>query len=268
MYQKVFPSLWYLLSLTFFVSVSFCFARATNPAPTPSTGFLQNQGQWPDKDLYRVKASGFSIAFMEDGLRFLSSREIESDEEDSNSMADSDLVEVYDSEHEKLEYYVWTMRFKNCQESIKLQSKQVVARRTNFFLGNDPDKWVRQAPEFADLYYEEVWPGIDVHFYLMASGELKYDFILSPEADLSAIGIVYDGLEGLSVRVDGLLELHHPWHPVLEAAPKSWKLKDQTPVEVQYRKTGLYSYGFEVKGEVPSGETWVIDPVLQSYNFV
>lgn len=266
MYQKVFPSLWYLLSLTFFVSVSFCFARATNPAPTPSTGFLQNQGQWPDKDLYRVKASGFSIAFMEDGLRFLSSREIESDEEDSNSMADSDLVEVYDSEHEKLEYYVWTMRFKNCQESIKLQSKQVVARRTNFFLGNDPDKWVRQAPEFADLYYEEVWPGIDVHFYLMASGELKYDFILSPEADLSAIGIVYDGLEGLSVRVDGLLELHHPWHPVLEAAPKSWKLKDQTPVEVQYRKTGLYSYGFEVKGEVPSGETWVIDPVLQVWS--
>lgn len=260
MYPKAHSFLWYLLKLTIAVIASFSFAGATNPAPNPSIGFLQNQGQWPDQDLYRVNASGFSIAFMEDGLRFLSSREIESAEEVSDITPEDEL------EREVREYYVWTMRFKNCLESIKLHSKEVVARRTNFFLGNDLDKWVRQAPEFANLYYENVWPGIDVHFYLQASGELKYDFILSPEADLSAIGVVYDGLEGLSVHKDGQLELHHPWHPVLEAAPKAWKLEDQTPVKVRYRISGGNSYGFEVEGELPSGEAWVIDPVVQVWS--
>lgn len=260
MYPKTNLSLWYLLNLIFVFLASFCFAEATQSNLNPSRGFLQNQGQWPEEDLYRVNASGFSIAFMKDGLRFVSSREIESDEEDSELTAEEH------SEMEEAEYHVWTMRFKNCEESIKLESSKMVARRTNFFLGNDPDKWVRQAPEFANLYYEEVWPGIDVHFYLLASGELKYDFILSPEADLSNIEVVYAGLEGLSVRKDGQLELHHPWHPVLEAAPEAWQLEDQTPVEVRFRITGKDSYGFEVKGEVPSGVTWVIDPILQVWS--
>ncbi len=55
--------------------------------------------------------------------------------------------------------------------------------RGPFFLGNDPDNWRTKVPEYGHLFYEEVWPGIDVHFFLQENGQLKYEFELGAGAD-------------------------------------------------------------------------------------
>src|ERR1700694_3233143 len=56
---------------------------------------------------------------------------------------------------------------------------------TNYLLGNDPAKWLRNVPSWSRVKYEQVYRGIDLVFY-GSSQRLEYDFNVSPGADPSA----------------------------------------------------------------------------------
>jgi len=74
----------------------------------------------------------------------------------------------------------------------------------NYFLGNDPAKWKSEVRSFSTLRFRDVYPGIDVKYYT-ESGQLKYDFIVKPGADISRIQLKYEGAERISVKNGDLL---------------------------------------------------------------
>ncbi|RLF71697.1 MAG: hypothetical protein DRN35_01980, partial [Thermoplasmata archaeon] len=53
---------------------------------------------------------------------------------------------------------------------------------TNYFIGNDPNRWYTNIPNYREVVYHNVWDGVDVIFRL-SNGFLKYDIIISPGAD-------------------------------------------------------------------------------------
>ena len=74
---------------------------------------------------------------------------------------------------------------------------------SNYFLGNDPERWVIGARSYSRIKYEEVWPGIDIVFG-SGRGSLKYDLILAPGADPDDIRFRVDGALGIRSSGDGL----------------------------------------------------------------
>ena len=86
--------------------------------------------------------------------------------------------------------------------------------RSNYYIGNDPEKWRRDVPHFARVRFDDVYPGVDVVYYDAArersshrSRLLEYDFIVEPGADPGLIRLAFDGAEGVSIDDNGGLRL-------------------------------------------------------------
>jgi len=85
--------------------------------------------------------------------------------------------------------------------------------KSNYFLGSDPKKWRTDVANYAKVKYRDVYPGVDMVYYGNQDGQLEYDFVVAPGADLSAIKlevstgpvppltIAPDG--GLVVKIEG-----------------------------------------------------------------
>ena len=91
--------------------------------------------------------------------------------------------------------------------------------KSNYFVGNDPNKWHTDVPTYAKVRYINVYPGIDLLYYGNQEGRLEHDFVVAPGADPNAIaiglrdcdGAVPDQLSGLTVHTrNGDLTLQSP----------------------------------------------------------
>jgi len=61
--------------------------------------------------------------------------------------------------------------------------------KSNYFIGNDPQKWRTNVPTYAKVKYQGVYPGVDLVYYGNQGGQLEYDFVVAPGADPSAIAL-------------------------------------------------------------------------------
>ena len=92
------------------------------------------------------------------------------------------------------------MRFPGAKAAPAIGGSERQAALSSYFIGNDPAKWVKSAPNYARVHYRELFPGIDLAFY-GNQGRLEYDFVVAPGADPKAIRLQFDGIE--SMRLDG-----------------------------------------------------------------
>ena len=74
--------------------------------------------------------------------------------------------------------------------------------KSNFFYGNDPGSWVVGVDRYQEVWYRNLWDGVDLRYYTV-DGELKYDFIVQPGSEISDIRVRYCGAEGARINVDG-----------------------------------------------------------------
>lgn len=71
--------------------------------------------------------------------------------------------------------------------------------KTNYFRGNDPKHWQTNVANYAQVHYENIYPGINLIYY-GSHGQLEYDFVVGPGAAPNAIALNFAGAR--SLRVD------------------------------------------------------------------
>ena len=133
--------------------------------------------------------------------------------------------------------------------------------KSNYFVGNDPKKWHTNVRLFARVYYENVYPGVNLIYY-GNQRELEFDFILHPGASPRAIRLEIDGAKRL--RLDhGDLVLTSSGTIIHLKAPHIYQERNKVREEVRGR------YVIRRKNEVGFAlaaydreRTLVIDPVL------
>ena len=60
--------------------------------------------------------------------------------------------------------------------------------KSNYFFGNDPKNWRTNVPNYAKVFYKDVYPGVDLVYY-GNQGRVEYDFVVEPGGDASAIAL-------------------------------------------------------------------------------
>jgi len=65
---------------------------------------------------------------------------------------------------------------------------------SNYFIGNDPKKWRTHIPNYAQVQYKNVYPGVDLVYY-GNERQLEYDFMVAPGADPRSIALAIVGGE-------------------------------------------------------------------------
>jgi Beta-propeller repeat/Abnormal spindle-like microcephaly-assoc'd, ASPM-SPD-2-Hydin/Cep192 domain 4 len=81
---------------------------------------------------------------------------------------------------------IWGLRLLGANLNPQVVGVGELPSKSNYFIGNDKNKWQRNEPNYARIKYKEVYPGIDVVYYGNYN-QLEYDFVIAPNADPSKI---------------------------------------------------------------------------------
>jgi len=137
-----------------------------------------------------------------------------------------------------LEGHTFRVNFVGAQENVQLTPAQPYAAKHHYYQGEQPDHWASGVPLYGQLDYQSLYPGIDLRFYGVGD-HLKYDFLVAPGADPSAIALDY---EGVSPRLneDGALVIETAVRTITELAPVAYQVIDggQQPIRCEYRLEG------------------------------
>src|SRR5262249_29149916 len=93
----------------------------------------------------------------------------------------------------------------------------------NFFLGNDPGKWVSHAAAYDSVLFHGLYSGVDVRVR-EGAGQMEYDLLLQPGADLGKVVVRADGASGLALADDGSLIVQTAAGPLRQTAPVTWEV--------------------------------------------
>lgn len=91
------------------------------------------------------------------------------------------------------------MSFAGTDSAAGVSVSDPVQGRSNYFIGNDPRRWLVGIPHYAQLKYPQVYPGIDVVFH-GTEADLEFDFVVAAGADPSAISINFKGVQKVVIE--------------------------------------------------------------------
>ncbi|MGA1847749.1 MAG: SBBP repeat-containing protein [Thermoplasmatota archaeon] len=131
---------------------------------------------------------------------------------------------------------------------------------SNFFYGNDPEKWLSGVPEYEGVLYEGIYPGIDLKLGIL-DGALKYDLILEPFSDPSDIRILV--LNSRSLTSDGsCIEIETGTASFIDRDLMVF-YDDGSGIDAKFRIIDDGTFGFQLNGWDRSRRA-TIDPLVYS----
>ena len=160
-------------------------------------------------------------------------------------------------------------------ESATITGTDQLEGRVNYLIGSDATQWHTDIPTYGQVFYDEVYDGIDLVFYGNQQ-QLEYDWIVAPGADASQIGL---GISGADAAIDaggnleftvagGTVELLKPYayqmiDGVKHTVDASFVLSfQQSPLSDQSIAIGSSSTVRLQLGTYDAALSLIIDPIL------
>jgi hypothetical protein len=157
---------------------------------------------------------------------------------------------------------VVTLELLNSDRQATSEGLNVLPGKSNYFVGNQRAKWIAGIPQYGQVKFRSVYPGIDLVYYGGESG-LEYDFLLSAGADprevvfrvMGADKVELDDSGNLSLRVaGGQIDLRRP-----TIYQEIGGIRHEVPGRFILRSTD--EVGFSI-GDYDHSRALVVDPVL------
>jgi len=228
--------------------------------------FTANHGQYHDQVLYRADAGGAVIWLTQNDVFYHFTRLVP-----TADTAELPLESGRQSSErsDRLASLVVRMSLLGAQSGGNVGGQVALGSFTNYFFGDDPQGWRTNVPNYREVVYQQVYPGIDLKFK-GSFAHLEYDFIVSPLADPSQIKVQYHGVDSLSIDGSGDLIVSTAFGQLRETRPFTYQLdgEDQASLEVDYVLLSDNSFGFDLGPGYDSTLPLVIDPVLSYSGFV
>jgi hypothetical protein len=151
------------------------------------------------------------------------------------------------------------IRFIGSRPSAIPRPFERVATRTNYLIGNDARRWMTNVPNYGRIVYERLYEGVDVIYY-GTDGQLEFDFLLHPGADLKNIRIAVEGAKTLAGEE---LVIANNGTKVILRKPRVYQTKGghKRLLTASYTLDAHHQIGFAIP-IYDRSQRLVIDPVL------
>lgn len=155
-----------------------------------------------------------------------------------------------------------SMKLEGANSTPRISGEERQEARANYFIGNDPAKWIRDVETYSRVSYSGVYRGVDLVFY-GNERQLEYDFTVAPGADPREIKLRFEGAEDLELNSEGALILHTPAGAVRHDRPVAYQENNSSRLGVpaEFKRLDDGTIGFSVGAYDPT-RPLVIDPVL------
>ena len=251
------PFIFFTLFLTFFVGANL-FAQIQ---------FIENKGQWDPRVKYMSNAGDGSFFLLEKGFTIsqYNPSDVENAKGKSHEQANQKLNVNPNLNEGKIRSHSYSVEFLNAKNAQIIPEKPI-ATFNNYFIGNNKSKWAENCKIYQAVTYKDIYPGIDVRYYVDGGSNLKYDFIVHPGADVNSIAMKYTGANKINVKNKELV--------ITTSLGKSKELKPYTyqiindqreEIECRYEINGDI-VKFKIKNYSP-GKTLIIDPTQIFFSY-
>ncbi|WP_317897778.1 DUF7948 domain-containing protein [Aurantibacillus circumpalustris] len=191
-----------------------------------SIRFYENKGQITDqyknarKDiLFAGNVSGMTFYLKENGMSYQLNK-VDSwieQEVPSVSLNNVSRIEV----PERLSTYRLDINWLNSQSNCTIQKEGTKEDVINYYLEHIPNG-VTNVKAYSGITYENIYSQIDLHYYEV-KGNLKYDFLVAPNADYHQIKLQVNGAEKIILLKDGGVLFKTPLGDIKEGAPIAYQ---------------------------------------------
>jgi uncharacterized repeat protein (TIGR01451 family) len=179
------------------------------------------------------------------------------------------------TESDEMAAHVVNLQFEGANSDTSITGGNKLPGTVNYFIGNDPAQWVTNLTTYSEIVYEQLYPGIDLH-YNGTQGVLKGTYVVASGANPSQIRWSYGGVRGLRLdpAVGDLImavDTADSAQPVqlIEHTPVAWQtINDrQVTVNASYVLNEDNSVRFEL-GDYDPAYPLIVDPDLQYGTFL
>lgn len=241
--------------------------------------FIENQGQMDKEVNYYVSGRDKSFYFTSGGITIalIDRRESVVGREDIFSKGDGP-----EDKAPQPGRWIVKLDFVGADKGIAPVGLESTEAVISYFRGM-PSEWKKGLPTYTKVKYPNLWPGIDLVFS-GGAGRMKYEYVVKPGADLSAIQMSYRGASDLSITEEGRLEVSTPAGSFVDGLPKAYQMiggeRKNVPMSYTLAESGKAGetvfpadveawqtekrYGFEV-GPYDPILPLVLDPVFLVY---
>jgi hypothetical protein len=149
--------------------------------------FEANRGQAPAPVEFLARGAGYTLYLKPDGATLV----LNSARQAGGS----------DAAQRRPNRSALSMRLAGANLAASLEGVEKLRGEANYFLGNNPQSWRTHIPTFGRVSYHNIYPGVDLVYY-GHSGQLEYDFLVAPGADVRQIKLALDAKPHLTADGD------------------------------------------------------------------
>lgn len=153
--------------------------------------FIANQGQWEKEILYAAKLKNANVLITTNGLFF--------DYYNNFSLLDSNQKKITQRNGHVIE-----MNFGDSKWINNICPVEEQLAHFNYFLGNNPDKWVQNVKSYNSIVIKNVYNNIDALLSIDADNP-RYDFIVHPGANPKNIKVNFNGIDDYFIKNNNLI---------------------------------------------------------------
>ncbi|MBP7810033.1 MAG: gliding motility-associated C-terminal domain-containing protein [Bacteroidia bacterium] len=236
-----------------YIFILFCFL---SKAKTPSIVFKENKGQWPEKVLF--------------GAEFLNTKFYVNKNSFNYCVYNyEDLAKVNPRNREEksvIHGHNYEVNFIDA-DLTSFVTKNNLTEYYNYFLGNDRKKWASKVKASKTLEFKEVYNGISLNVYSNAVN-LKYDFVISPNADPNQIRLNYNYVDGIEIRNKELV-IKTSVGEIIEKEPIAYQLINGKKINIncKYDLSDNNTISFIFPNGYNKNYELVIDPVVVACSY-
>lgn len=191
---------YYILFLFFSLYSCFAFSQYYG-----SIQFIENKGQWDSKVKFMAEVPAGAIFIHNDGFTVLQ-HEPRAWETAIEKVLGHLKHEPTDERDigTNVKSHAYRVDFLNASAQTQIIPDKPLDSYNNYFKGDDPSKWAANCRIYQAVTVKNLYPHVDIRYY-SENGQIKYDLIANPGADISKIALKYNGIEKLQVKNKQLL---------------------------------------------------------------
>ncbi|MBX2966379.1 MAG: gliding motility-associated C-terminal domain-containing protein [Cyclobacteriaceae bacterium] len=200
-------------------------------AQSPALKFIENKNQWSGNVDFAARTPGGKVTFSPGQFSVYLFEE--SGHEHGNDHAHGSIDEAVGKEviHEETNAHLVRINFPGANTSSKPIGSIKANEYYNFFIGNDRLKWASRASAYYNIVYPDIYEGIDLRVSSVDKN-LKYDFIVKPDAYADAVRIEIEGADNLYLD-NGNLFIETSVGHLIEKKPFTYQVIEGVMCEVK-----------------------------------
>jgi hypothetical protein len=225
--------------------------------------FTENRGQLNNKVRFYEQGGGVWFSDSSVWFEFRDERSINS-QLSSNIDPESIMVtNDWRTMNRKYKSIVLKQEFIDSNQVQPIGKKQL-DWNNNYFYGNDSKKWYTNVPNYAEIYYENLYDGIDLRYYTDESG-LKYDLIVHPGVNPEQIKIKWKGAERLDIHNHKDLIIETPIKNIIDGDLFIYQINDgyKNSINGKFKLINSHEYGFDIQDDYDTSKNLIIDPIIK-----